>query len=98
MLTVVLNQQRPLPYLKKTKASVRDAISDTPEKAENMKLRSALMIALKSHITDKRSESNRRRKTPLRHTPARVQSHARQDQPIRTRFAGKHGDGSRASR
>jgi predicted XRE-type DNA-binding protein len=31
-------------------ASVWDAIEDTPEKAENMKLRSALMIALKEHI------------------------------------------------
>ncbi len=32
-------------------ASVWDAIEDTPEEAENMKLRSALMTALKSHIT-----------------------------------------------
>lgn len=32
-------------------ASVWDAIEDTPEEAENMKLRSALMAALKSHIT-----------------------------------------------
>ncbi len=31
--------------------SVWDAIEDTPEEAENMKLRSALMTALKSHIT-----------------------------------------------
>ena len=31
--------------------SVWDAIEDTPEKAENMKLRSALMSALKEHIT-----------------------------------------------
>jgi len=30
--------------------SVWDAISDTPAEAENMKLRSALMIALKHHI------------------------------------------------
>lgn len=33
-----------------TYASVWDAISDTPEEAENMKLRSALMMALKDHI------------------------------------------------
>jgi predicted XRE-type DNA-binding protein len=33
-------------------ASVWDAIEDTPAAAENMKLRSALMIALKSHITE----------------------------------------------
>ncbi|MBI2778319.1 MAG: XRE family transcriptional regulator [Gammaproteobacteria bacterium] len=32
-------------------ASVWDAIADTPEEAENMKLRSALMMALKDHIT-----------------------------------------------
>ncbi len=31
-------------------ASVWDAIEDTPQEAENMKLRSALMTALKSHI------------------------------------------------
>ncbi|HHW4669332.1 helix-turn-helix domain-containing protein [Xylella fastidiosa] len=30
--------------------SVWDAIEDTPEAAENMKLRSALMMALKQHI------------------------------------------------
>ena len=29
---------------------VWDAIEDTPEEAENMKLRSALMMALKDHI------------------------------------------------
>lgn len=31
-------------------ASVWDAIEDTPAEAENMKLRSALMIVLKEHI------------------------------------------------
>lgn len=31
-------------------SSVWDAIEDTPAEAENMKLRSALMIALKEHI------------------------------------------------
>lgn len=31
-------------------ASVWDAIEDTPEEAENMKLRAALMKALKHHI------------------------------------------------
>jgi predicted XRE-type DNA-binding protein len=33
-------------------ASVWDAIEDTPAEAENMKLRSALMMALKGHIED----------------------------------------------
>ncbi|AZR30967.1 helix-turn-helix domain-containing protein [Xanthomonas vasicola] len=31
-------------------ASVWDAIEETPQQAENMKLRSALMMALKDHI------------------------------------------------
>jgi predicted XRE-type DNA-binding protein len=31
-------------------ASLWDAIEDTPQEAENMKLRSALMAALKSHL------------------------------------------------
>ena len=31
--------------------SVWDAIEDTPAQAENMKLRSSLMIALRDHIT-----------------------------------------------
>ncbi len=34
-----------------TFASVWDAIEDTPAEAENMKLRSALMISLKQHVT-----------------------------------------------
>lgn len=33
-------------------ASVWDAIEDTPEEAENMKLRSVLMTALKNHLTN----------------------------------------------
>ncbi len=33
-------------------ASVWDAIEDTPAQAENMKLRSALMTALKDHIAE----------------------------------------------
>ena len=32
-------------------ASVWDAIEDTPEAAENMKLRSVLLTALKNHLT-----------------------------------------------
>ena len=35
---------------KKRFTSVWDAIEDTPAQAENMKLRSALMMALKDHI------------------------------------------------
>ena len=31
-------------------SSVWDAIEDTPEEAENMKLRSVLMMALKNHL------------------------------------------------
>jgi predicted XRE-type DNA-binding protein len=33
-------------------ASVWDALEDTPAQAENMKLRSALMSALKTHIAE----------------------------------------------
>ena len=33
--------------------SIWDAINDTPAEAENMKLRSALMMALKDHIAAK---------------------------------------------
>jgi predicted XRE-type DNA-binding protein len=36
-----------------TFASVWDAIEDTPAEAENMKLRSALMMALEQHIRTK---------------------------------------------
>ena len=32
-------------------ASVWDAIEDTPEEAENMRLRSILMMALKNHLS-----------------------------------------------
>lgn len=35
---------------KKRFASVWDAIEDTPEETENMKLRSTLMMALRNHI------------------------------------------------
>jgi predicted XRE-type DNA-binding protein len=35
---------------KKQFASVWDAIENTPEEAENLKLRSALMVALKAHL------------------------------------------------
>lgn len=31
-------------------ASIWDAIEDTPEEAENLKLRSSLMLALKKHL------------------------------------------------
>jgi predicted XRE-type DNA-binding protein len=36
---------------KKHFANVWDAVEDTPAQAENMKLRSALIMALKDHIT-----------------------------------------------
>jgi predicted XRE-type DNA-binding protein len=41
------------PMSKKRYASVWDAIEDTPAEAENMKLRSALMIVLKEYIKGK---------------------------------------------
>jgi predicted XRE-type DNA-binding protein len=36
--------------IRKRITSVWDAIEDSPEKAENMRLRSSLMIALKEHL------------------------------------------------
>ena len=38
---------------RKSSARVWDALKDTPAAAENMKLRSSLMIALKNHIDAK---------------------------------------------
>ena len=38
-------------------ASVWDAIQDTPEEAENMKLRSVLLTALKNRLNSHRDES-----------------------------------------
>lgn len=43
--------------------SVWDAIEDTPPEAENMKLRSELMLALKNHIT--RTEMNQQQAAQL---------------------------------
>jgi predicted XRE-type DNA-binding protein len=37
---------------KQRHASVWEAIEDTPAEVENLKLRSALMIALKAHVAD----------------------------------------------
>ena len=42
---------------KKRFASVWDAIEDTPEEAENLKLRSALMVALKAHLARSRPKT-----------------------------------------
>jgi predicted XRE-type DNA-binding protein len=39
--------------------SVWDAIEDTPAQAENMRLRSALMMALKDHITREKLSQTR---------------------------------------
>jgi len=41
-----VNTSKPIPKF----ASVWDAIEDTPAAAENMKLRSTLMVTLKNHI------------------------------------------------
>ena len=41
---------------KKRFANVWDAIEDTPAQAENMKLRSALILALKDHIAPDRAK------------------------------------------
>ena len=49
-------------------SSAWDAIEDTPAETENLKLRSALMIALKEHIehpAETQVEAARRRFSPL---------------------------------
>lgn len=48
---------------KKQFTSVWDAIEDTPAEAENMKLRSELMVALKNHIA--RSEMSQQQAAQL---------------------------------
>jgi hypothetical protein len=59
-------------------ASVWDAIEDTPAAAENLKFRSALMIALKERIELRAGPRGSR--PPARRDPAaRVRSDARQD-------------------
>jgi predicted XRE-type DNA-binding protein len=52
-------------------ASVWDAVEDTAEDAENMKLRSTLMIALKQHLTRTSVSQSEAAKT-LRVTQPRV--------------------------
>jgi hypothetical protein len=71
-------------------ASVWDAIEDTPEEAENMKLRSMLMMELKNHIA--RAGMSQ---ALWRDAAARLRSDARQDQSVRSRRAGEYGDGRR---
>ncbi len=54
---------------KKRFANVWDAIEDTPAQAENMKLRSALIMALNDHIARtglSQSEAAKRQRFPLK--------------------------------
>ena len=65
--------------------SVWDAIEDTPEEAANMKLRSALMLALKEHIARAGlSQSQAAKLFGVTH----LRPHARQNQPFRPGFPG----------
>ena len=64
-----------------TFASVWDATEDTPEQAENMKLRSGLMMALKAHIT-RNGPPNPDGQIVWRDTAKRVRPHARKIRPV----------------
>ena len=76
-------------------ASVWDAISDTPAQAENMKLRSELMMALRDHIA-RAGMSQAQAAKLLGVTQPRVSGLVRgKYQPVRPRCAGEHGVGSR---
>src|SRR5437868_3472158 len=71
--------------------SVWDAISDTAAEAENMKLRSMLMMALKEHIAAKGFEATRSRQIVWCDSATHLGPDAWQDRPLRTRHSGQHG-------
>ena len=76
-------------------ASVWDAIADTPAEAENMKLRSALMMALKDHIQRRKLSQSQAAKLFGVTPAARLRSDAGQDRPVQPRQSGEHGGGRR---
>jgi hypothetical protein len=66
-------------------ANVRDAIEDTPAQAENMKVRSALMMALKDHIASGAKPVGGRQAAG-RNAAAYLRPHARQDRAVWPRY------------
>ncbi len=72
-------------------ASGWDAIEDTPQEAENMKLRSALMTALKSHLAQTKMSQAQAAQLLGVILPRISDFDARQDQSVRPRRFGEHG-------
>ena len=71
-------------------ASVWDAIDDTPAQAENMRLRSALVMAPKGHIASEGLSQKPGRQGVRRHPASRVRPHARQDRTVWARHLGQY--------
>ena len=63
-------------------ASVWDAIEDTPDAAEHMKIRSSLMTSLKQHIKEQGWTSSRGRCGAGRAATTNFRPHARQDRVV----------------
>ena len=62
--------------------SVWDALEDTPQEAENLRLRSALMMAVIDHLIQAGLTQAQAAKQLGVHPTARVRSPARQDPPV----------------
>jgi hypothetical protein len=83
---------------KKRFASVWDAIEDTSEKAENMKLRSSLMICVEGALGRHWSQSGADRQALRRKPTACLGSYAREDRRVWFGCACEHGGGGRFTR
>jgi predicted XRE-type DNA-binding protein len=84
---------------KKRFVNMWDAIEDTPAQAENMKLRSALIMALKDHIARTGLSQSEAAKL-LGVTQPRISdlmrgSHARQDRAVWSPYLGQYDQGCR---
>jgi|GEM_PF-5286952 len=62
--------------------SVWSAIEDTPAEAENMKLRSVLMMALKEHIAGTGLSQSQAGQTARHHATPSLRPHAREDRLV----------------
>lgn len=71
--------------------NVWDAIEDDPAVTGNLKLRSLLMIELERHIKREKWTQAKAVKTPRRYPASHLSSHARQNQLLRSRYAGEDG-------
>jgi len=69
--------------------SVWDALEDTPTEAENMKLRSILMIAITEDRDGMACDPNGGRETPWRDAASTERSAARPCREVQSRCAGR---------